>query len=580
MSGVIAVSWISFNHDPFERSKDGSFSTRDGGLHDGPTLDFLLNPASPLLGRVQKLYVLARRVGVPESGARRVDPRDEDVFDALQKVLAERAPHVEVEPAWCEGVQSPIDHRALFRFAARTLGRIRRDHPRADLVVNLSPGTPAMQIAMLLSLQARFAGDRVRAYQSVPRDKRHDEKDVVREVSWNLLGELAAEPLEDESTPPPQAAWSPATARSKAMRSAHALIERFGSVPFPVLIIGARGTGKTEIARRLRALFREWKVKDTSGQWSFHLNCAEFTGDPTMLRSALFGHVKGAHSTALREQEGLLEKAAGDCIFLDEIHWMDPQAQGLLLLALQREGTFRRIGSDKPIRAAFRLIAATNQSRASLRNALTADFLDRISDLIIELPELHTCPEDLGSIWRSVVHSACEELLLQDRTRASATSTQSATRLAAEFKPHHAKIEVALASMRLPGNFRDLERLARRLLVGGLQRGRSLAIGDVLVRDELEWMRRQEWADAEIRTGGESLLDELPTVARCEAFLRQVRNEDRTISSTEFVEEWERRLLVAAQNLMGSGRKAAQLLSVPQRTFSSKLEKLSGVEKK
>ena len=117
-------------------------------------------------------------------------------------------------------------------------------------------------------------------------------------------------------------------------------MNQYGGVPFPVLIIGARGTGKTEVASRLRAGFREWTAK-ASSDWDFHLNCAEFRGDANMLRSALFGHVRGAHSTATKDEAGLLEKAADDCVFLDEIHWMDPQAQGLLLVALQRNGSIR-----------------------------------------------------------------------------------------------------------------------------------------------------------------------------------------------------------------------------------------------
>jgi transcriptional regulator with AAA-type ATPase domain len=69
----------------------------------------------------------------------------------------------------------------------------------------------------------------------------------------------------------------------------------------------------------------------------------------------------------LKDEAGLLEKAADDCVFLDEIHWMDPQAQGLLLVALQRNGSIRRIGGDKSTQSKFRLVAATNQPRNILR---------------------------------------------------------------------------------------------------------------------------------------------------------------------------------------------------------------------
>jgi len=339
--------------------------------------------------------------------------------------------------------------------------------------------------------------------------------------------------------------------------------------------MGARGTGKTEIARRLRDGFREWTAQPVSG-WDFHLNCAEFRGDANMLRSALFGHTKGAHSQALKDEAGLLEKAADDCVFLDEIHWMDPQAQGLLLVALQRNGSIRRIGGDKSTPSKFRLVAATNQPRNILREKLTPDFLDRVSDLVIELPDLRDCRDDLGDIWRSVVRRACEELVQRDPARAlgSGKSAGRVDDLVAEFQPHHAKIEKAITTMRLAGNFRDLEKLARRLLVGGLARGRFLSLKDDLVRAELEHLRKEERQDAEQGAGpATSLVDELPTVARCEEYLREVREAGTVLRAPDAVEEWERRLLIAALEVGGSGAKAAELLGMRPRTFTDQLNK-------
>ena len=69
--------------------------------------------------------------------------------------------------------------------------------------------------------------------------------------------------------------------------------------------------------------------------------------------------------------------------------------------------------------------AATNQPRTILREKLTADFLDRISDLVIELPELRDCREDLGDIWKSVVRRACEELVQRDPARGPCRSRRS-----------------------------------------------------------------------------------------------------------------------------------------------------------
>jgi DNA-binding NtrC family response regulator len=293
-----------------------------------------------------------------------------------------------------------------------------------------------------------------------------------------------------------------------------------------------------------------------------------------MLRSELFGHKKGSSNQADRDKIGLLEKAAEDCVFLDEIHWMDPQAQGLLLLALQRRGKFRRIGSDEEIPARFRLLVATNQTTSVLRERLMPDFIDRISDLVIELPELRDAREDLPEIWKSVVRRACEELVQSDGTRAASCGVDGMT---AEFQPHHVRIERALATMMLPGNFRDLEKLARRLIVAGLARGRFFSLKEDQVRQELDHLRRDERTEAERGSGnGSSLLDELPTVARCEDFLREVRDTGGALSAPAAVEEWERRLLVAAHTVAGSGAKAAALVGMIPRTLNAKIEKWNG----
>jgi DNA-binding NtrC family response regulator len=224
------------------------------------------------------------------------------------------------------------------------------------------------------------------------------------------------------------------------------------------------------------------------------------------------------------------------------------------------------------------LLAATNQPRTVLRERLTPDFLDRISDLVVELPELRDCREDLGDIWESVVRRACGELVLRDGTRAVTGGTQGRVdAMAAEFQPHRLRIERALSPMRLPGNFRDLERLARRLLVAGLARGRFLSLKEELVRQEVDRLRKEERADAERGSGdGASLVDELPTLGRCEDFLREARDAGTALAGSSTVDEWERRLLVAAHAVAGSGAKAAGLLSMNPRTFNAKMEKWGG----
>lgn len=567
--GRVSVSWVSFNGDPYSRERDGHYRLTDNQREPGPTLEFLLNEESPVRERIDKHYLLVRQQRTPQTGGRGFHPSEVDVAQELMREIREQGgPEVELVP-WVTD-EAPTNHQALFSFTAPALANIRRKHPKAQIVVNLSPGTPAAQTVMLLSLQARVAGDNVLAYQGIRREHRRAGQ-VLEEVPWNLLAELGKRGDEHSA----DEAWSLSKARTQKLRDVAKLVQRFGSVPYPVLIIGNRGSGKSHIAQSLRRTYIEWKMRP-KGEWHHHLNCAEFLGDPTMLRSSLFGYVKGAHSTAGKDSPGLLEQASDDCVFLDEIHWMDLQAQGMLLLALQRKGSFRRIGGEKSIPANFRLIAATNKSRNALRESLAPDFLDRISELVIELPDLRDCRADLEDIWKSVVYRACDELAQLDPERVvgrGRTETSLAREYVEEFRPHQHQIVRTLQDMQLAGNYRDLERLARRLLVGGLQTGRLLSIGPEQVHLELEALRREELLEDErsaVSPG--SLRDELPTISRCVSYMREARDKDDGLPGRELVEEWERRLLVAAQKVAGSGTKAAELLRMNPRTFNAKVK--------
>lgn len=520
---IVSVSWVSFNSDPYRRNEHGRFILRNGQHEAGPTLEFLLNADSPVAGQISTHYLLVRRRRTPEVGGREFHASEVEVATALIREIAQRG-GPNVVPLYWDTDAAPTDHQELFRFTAPTLSEIRRKHQKARIIVNLSPGTPAAQTVMLLALQARCLGDEnVVAYQGIPRDKRQAGQ-VLEEVNWNLLADLARSNDDDTADED----WILAKARSASLRKVAELVQRYGGVPFPVLIIGNRGSGKTQIAESLRKRYREWKMVAEPKEWHHQMNCAEFRGDPTILRSSLFGYAKGSHSTAHREAKGLLELAAGDCVFLDEIHWMDAQAQGALLLALQRNGTFRRVGGEAIIKSNFRLIAATNKSRSALRDTLAPDFLDRISELVIELPDLRDCREDLENIWKSVVSRACAELAQVDPGRAvkqDRHKTSLVRDYIEQFRPHQHHIARALRSMRLDGNYRDLERLARRLLVGGLQMGRLLSIGLELVNSELETLRREELVGEERNAASpSSLRDELPTISRCTSYLREMRD--------------------------------------------------------
>ncbi len=584
MRTIITVSWVSFNHDPYERDKNGQYRLVDSQKTRGPTLEFLFGEGSPLAGKTEKHYVFVRVPQTPDQGLRDKDSTESEVAHELKREIAPfpDAPAVEIIPWHTDA--TPIDHAALFEFTVKALGNIRLKHPNSPIAVNLSPGTPAAQTVLLLALQARVAGDNVRAYQGTPQSKRLPGQSPLKEVPWDLFDTLSAKPSEIQTLRQRGEKWTLEKARSPKLREVSRLVSEYGGVPFPVLIIGARGTGKTTIARDLRKGFLKWQTPRSSHrpgpkgadgrqmeqEWSFHLNCAEFMGNPDMLRSTLSGYEPNTFTGANKQgKTGLLELAHNDCVFLDEIHWMDVSAQALLLLALQREGSIRRIGGDKSIPVKFRLIAATNRPFEVLRENLNADFLDRITDLVIELPELCDCAEDLDDIWESVLLRAYEELLNLDERR----SQTPLDGLLSEFRPHRSQIVSALRSMRLPGNYRDLERLARRLIVAGLAGGRQVSMSGDTIKRELQRLRDAENSIDMPMTGpSSSLIDELPTQARCERFLRDVQATGASFPGDAAIEQWERRLLYAAQAVSGSGTKAAGLIGMHPRTFNLRLK--------
>ena len=113
----ISVSWVSFNNDPYRRERDGSYSYQNNEREAGPTLEFLLNPGSPVAGQIKKHYLLVRHRRTPEAGGRDVHPSEVDVAKELMREIdQQKGPKVELV-YWDTDV-APTDHQELFRFTA------------------------------------------------------------------------------------------------------------------------------------------------------------------------------------------------------------------------------------------------------------------------------------------------------------------------------------------------------------------------------------------------------------------------------------------------------------------------------
>jgi transcriptional regulatory protein RtcR len=159
----------------------------------------------------------------------------------------------------------------------------------------------------------------------------------------------------------------------------------------PLLLNGPTGAGKSLLARRI------YELKKTRHQLAgefVEVNCATLRGDGAI--STLFGHVKGAFTGAQNERAGLLRKANGGVIFLDEIGELGPDEQAMLLKAIE-EKQFLPLGADKETTSDFQLIAGTNRDleHAVRLGKFREDLLARINLWVFGLPALRERREDI-----------------------------------------------------------------------------------------------------------------------------------------------------------------------------------------
>ncbi|MFK7888554.1 MAG: RNA repair transcriptional activator RtcR [Gammaproteobacteria bacterium] len=235
----------------------------------------------------------------------------------------------------------------------------------------------------------------------------------------------------------------------------------------PILLTGATGSGKTQLARQVFALKK--KRGQLSGRF-VDVNCATLRGDN--VASTLFGHVKGAYTGATGARAGLLKEADKGLLFLDEIAELGVEEQTMLLQAIE-EKSFLPFGSDAPASSDFQLIAGTNRDLRAMvsSGAFREDLLARIDLWSYRLPSLRERIEDLepNLEFELNAYAATQGTLV--------TFNRDARRLYMQF----ARSDEALWS----ANFRDLNGSVVRMAT--LSRGGRITVG--IVEDEIERLR-------------------------------------------------------------------------------------------
>ncbi|MGC6501720.1 MAG: sigma-54-dependent transcriptional regulator [Flavobacteriaceae bacterium] len=168
---------------------------------------------------------------------------------------------------------------------------------------------------------------------------------------------------------------------SAALESVLAMVDKVAPTEARVLITGENGTGKELVAHQLHEKSQRNKAPFVE------VNCAAIPSE--LIESELFGHLKGAFTSAVKDRPGKFEAANGGTLFLDEIADMSLAAQAKVLRALQ-ENKVQRVGSDKDIPVEVRVIAASNKN---LKKEIEAgrfreDLFHRLAVIIIQVPSL------------------------------------------------------------------------------------------------------------------------------------------------------------------------------------------------
>jgi len=190
--------------------------------------------------------------------------------------------------------------------------------------------------------------------------------------------------------------------KSPAIRKILETIDRVAPTDARVLITGNNGTGKELVARWIHE-----KSSRTNGPL-VEVNCAAIPSE--LIESELFGHEKGAFTTAIRQHSGKFEQANKGTLFLDEIGDMSASAQAKVLRVLQ-ENKITRVGGDKEISVDVRIIAATNKDLLAEieKGNFREDLYHRLSVILIHVPSLKDRKEDIPVLAEQFVREICDE---------------------------------------------------------------------------------------------------------------------------------------------------------------------------
>ncbi len=221
-------------------------------------------------------------------------------------------------------------------------------------------------------------------------------------------------------------------------------IEKVAPTDARVLITGENGTGKELVARWIH------EKSNRAKNPIIEVNCAAIPAE--LIESELFGHEKGAFTSAIKQRIGKFEQAHGATLFLDEVGDMSLSAQAKVLRALQ-ENKITRVGGEKDIEVDVRVIAATNKNllKEIEKGNFRMDLYHRLSVILIHVPSLSERREDISLIAERFIKEICEDSGIPKKA----------------FLPQALE---ELKKLNFSGNIRELRNIVERLVILGQQR--------------------------------------------------------------------------------------------------------------
>lgn len=237
---------------------------------------------------------------------------------------------------------------------------------------------------------------------------------------------------------------------SDAINHIREMIDKVAPTDARVLITGPNGTGKELVAHQLH------EKSNRSGKPIVEVNCAAIPSE--LIESELFGHIKGAFTSAVKDRAGKFEAANGGTIFLDEIGDMSLPAQAKVLRALQ-ENLIQRVGADKDIKVDVRVVAATNKDlkKEIEEGRFREDLYHRLAVILIKVPALNDRRDDIPELVEHFTQKIASE---------HGTSIKN-------FSDKAIKL---LQEYDWTGNIRELRNVVERLIILG---GNEISENDV-----------------------------------------------------------------------------------------------------